>query len=141
MEVSKGMFLKKDGQVFKVLAVEGEKMLVIDCVKRGMPKWIPCSVLSDGYTVTDVTDVTNVTCVSSITGENDLSATDKVKARQRYSLIAGILPFIADDAMRNEVINRMCEQSGISRRTITQYLCEYLVYEDIGALMYSDVSM
>lgn len=35
-------------RILRILDAEGEKALVIDCVKMGMPKWISLSEIEDG---------------------------------------------------------------------------------------------
>ena len=37
---------------------------------------------------------------------------------ERYSLIAGILPFITDKKARNEMIGKISEQTNISKQTL-----------------------
>ena len=41
------MLLKNENQIFRVLKTKEDQFLVIDCVKRTMPKWIEQSVLSN----------------------------------------------------------------------------------------------
>ena len=35
------MLLKNENQIFRVLQTQGDKSLVIDCIKKTMPKWGP----------------------------------------------------------------------------------------------------
>lgn len=44
----KNKIFKKDDNVLRVLSVKGEAMLVIDCIKRTMPRWVD-SAATDGY--------------------------------------------------------------------------------------------
>ena len=38
-------------RILRILDAEGEKALVIDCVKMGMPKWISLSEIEDGVEI------------------------------------------------------------------------------------------
>ena len=38
-------------RILRILDAEGEKALVIDCVKMGMPKWISLSEIKDGVEI------------------------------------------------------------------------------------------
>ncbi len=53
---------------------------------------------------------------------------------ERYTKIAPILPFVADDRMRYRLICSVSEKSGVSKQTIRSYLCLYLSYMDVTAL-------
>lgn len=37
--MEKNQLIKLDGVIYRVLAVEGEGVLLIDCLKKAMPKW------------------------------------------------------------------------------------------------------
>ena len=41
------MLLKNDNQIIRVLKSHGNKALVIDCIKRTMPKWVEDDFLSN----------------------------------------------------------------------------------------------
>ncbi len=55
-------------------------------------------------------------------------------AHERYTLIAGVLPFVGDVKQRSSIIARIAEENQISRQTLRNYLCAYLVRQDIAAL-------
>ena len=40
------MLLKNENQIFRVLQTQGDKSLVIDCIKKTMPKWVDAAALS-----------------------------------------------------------------------------------------------
>ena len=40
-------------RILRILDAEGEKALVIDCVKMGMPKWISLSEIKDGVEISE----------------------------------------------------------------------------------------
>ena len=41
------MLLKNENQIIRVLKAQGDKALVIDCIKRTMPKWVDDVFLSN----------------------------------------------------------------------------------------------
>ena len=53
---------------------------------------------------------------------------------ERYTMIAPILSFVADDGMRSRLIGSVAEEYRVSKQTIRSYLCLYLSYMDVTAL-------
>lgn len=53
----------------------------------------------------------------------------------RHTLIAPVLPFIADEGMRLKVISSIATEHNISKQTIRIYLCLYLAYRNINCLL------
>ena len=123
--MKKNDLLKKDDKVIRVLELKEDRVLVIDCIKRTMPKWIEVSALSD-FTYLSEISITDIK-KKSIRSEDDLSYTERCIAHKNYTLIAGILPFIDDEKKRSEVIKKIAEKNKISPQTIRKYLCLYLV--------------
>ena len=41
------MLLKNENQIIRVLKAQGDKALVIDCIKRTMPHWVDSDFLSN----------------------------------------------------------------------------------------------
>ncbi len=46
--MEKNQLIKVYGTIYRVLAVEGQDILLIDCMKRTMPKWHEAG-WADGY--------------------------------------------------------------------------------------------
>ena len=91
--------------ILRVLDVKEDSILVIDCIKRTMPKWIPVNTILD-Y------DFCSESELSSVSGVNlaDVESLDMVSRKfiyEHYTLIAGILPFVSDEKLRTEVIDRV----------------------------------
>ena len=64
----------------------------------------------------------------------ELSPDQRRIAHERYTLIAGILPFIGDERQRCALIARISEEKGISKATLRRYLHQYLVYQRVYTL-------
>ena len=120
--------LKNDNQIIRVLQTRDDKALVIDCVKRTMPVWITLSDV-EGYVDCTEQELREKTKVDM---HRELNGNERKIARERFTIIAGILPFIGDEKKRKFMIHQMSEKR--SKQTIRRYLCAYLVYQDISVL-------
>ncbi|MCM0757745.1 Mu transposase C-terminal domain-containing protein [Sporomusa sphaeroides DSM 2875] len=125
--------LLKDGNnIIRVLEIRPDKILIIDCVKRTMPVWVASSVL-DAFSECTA-EVLNEAMNFTVTDIENLNPDQKRTMYDRYTLIAPILPFIADERMRSKVISSIATEHNISKQTVRNYLCLYLVYMNITVL-------
>ncbi|RXE59637.1 Mu transposase C-terminal domain-containing protein [Acetivibrio mesophilus] len=127
--MKKNDLLKNDESIIRVLAIEDDRLLFIDCIKLTMPKWgkiasivdyTPCEeqALSKGFKE----DI------------DDLNSDARKSAYQHYTMISGILPYVSDNTMRCRAIDKAAEEYHVSKKTIRKYLCRYLAYQNITAL-------
>lgn len=131
--LKKNMLLKrKNGEVklYRILAVQDEEILVIDCIKKTMPVWMGIEKLDD-FTEEEGSCRSGETDFDSL---EDYSPDVRKIIYQRYNIISAILPFVADESMRSEMVARMAEEHGISKQSVRKYLCEYLSSQDIRSL-------
>lgn len=129
-DLKKDMLIKKeDGDVklFRILAVQKEKVLAIDCIRKTMPVWISLENLQ-GF-VEEKEDTGR-----DIDALEEYSPDVRKIIYQRYNIISAILPFVDNEAMRRELIAGMAEEHKISKQTVRKYLCEYLATKDIRSL-------
>lgn len=125
--------LLKDGNnIIRVLEIQLDKILIIDCIKKTMPVWVESPALNSFSGCTD--EVLNQATNFAVTAIDALDADQRKAMYDRYTLIAPILPFIADERMRSKVIGSTAIEHHISKQTIRSYLCLYLVYMNITAL-------
>ena len=122
------MLLKNENQIFRVLQTQGDKSLVIDCIKKTMPKWIDAATLSD-YTECSETALHELTQYPS---SRELTQDEQRIAQEHFTMIAGVLPFIGNEQKRSQMIEFLSEHQ--SKQTIRKYLCLYLVYQELSAL-------
>ncbi len=120
--------LKKNSEIIRVLQEKGSNTLIIDCVKRTMPKWIATADIQT-FEVCSESELYEMTAMLQ---KKQLTESEKRIAQERFTLIAGILPFIGDISQRNHMIQVLSEHT--SKQTIRKYLCLYLVYQDITVL-------
>ena len=124
--------LRSGNSIIRVLEVQGDRVLVIDCIKRTMPVWVDATELESCSKCTSVElfEVTGVT-------PSDVDALDADQRKvmyERYTMIAPILSFVADDRMRSRLICSAAEEYGVSKATVRNHLCLYLSYMDVTAL-------
>lgn len=134
--LKKNMLLKKEKdsiQTFRVLAIEKEKVLVIDCIKKTMPVWVEIEKLDD-FVEEQEAQGDNHSEMANFDILEDYGPDVRKIIYQRYNIISAILPFVADEAMRSELITKMAEEHGISKQSVRKYLCEYLASQDIKSL-------
>lgn len=130
--MQKNELLKQEGKILRVLEVRGEKVLVIDCIRARMPRWIPVEDVRE-YEQCSEEELLQMT-ERSLLDEEKLDAKGKKIMRERYTLIAGILPFVSDERMRSVAIDKVAEQGKLGRQSIRHYLCQYLIYQDVSVL-------
>lgn len=119
-------------ELYRVLAVDTEKIFVIDCIRLVMPKWYDSEYFKDfrecGENV--LTELSGY----EIVDKELLDAKSKKTMYERYTVIAGILPFVQNKKRRNELISELAATKNICKQTIRNYLCLYLAYQDISVL-------
>lgn len=123
----------KNGSVLRVLEERGSKVLVIDCVRRTMPQWKVTACLNGWEQCSQETlyAVTNV----EVPEIDSLCPESRKKAYERYTMIAPILRLLPDEQKKCEMISTIATSEKISKQTVRKYLCLYLVFQDIVAML------
>lgn len=124
--------LRSGNTIIRVLEIQADRVLVIDCIKRTMPTWVNMVALEfcSECTCEELSKATGI-----IPSDVDALDADQRKVMyERYTMIAPILPFVADDRMRSRQIGSVAEEHGVSKQTVRSYLCLYLSYMDVTAL-------
>lgn len=124
--------LRNHDTIIRVLEIKPDRVLVIDCIKRTMPVWVEPSVL-DFYTDCTCEELNEVTGFTVV----DIDALDSDQRKtmyDRYTLIAPILPFVADEKMRSRIICSMDTEQEVSKQTIRNYLGLFLTHMNMAAL-------
>ena len=101
--------------LYRVLNVADDTMFVMDCLNPKMPFWIS-GVEADCKYVTEqeLYERTGKANVSL----DDLDAVRRRVALNRYTIIAGVLPFLTDVNLRGEIIKRLSNEHNLSAQTI-----------------------
>lgn len=116
--------------ILRILDTEENKVLAIDCVKRGMPKWISLSGLKDGV------EISEEDFEKEMQREipEEISASARKTMHERFTIISGILPYVGDKRKRSQRIADAAEKYKVSQNTVKNYLGLYLAYQDISVL-------
>lgn len=131
--MEKNRLIKAEGTIYRVLAVEENDILLIDCIRGTMPKWYGTEQIKD---YEDCTEEEMLGAVGiSLADEQELGSKARSAAHERFTVIAGILPFIGDVRIRTEAVKRVSKEKGICVQTVRNYLCRYLVCQSISALV------
>jgi len=130
--MQKNDLIQADGVILRVLSLNGDKLFAIDCLKRNMPKWYQLADLEkyESCSENELIEHGDV----EIFDIDALDSAARKTAHERYTIIAGILPFVSDEKMRNIIIANTAEENDICKQTVRNYLCLYLAYQDLSAL-------
>lgn len=124
--------IKSADSIYRILSIDGDTAIVLDCIKMTMPVLMPISSLTDCPTISE--DELHVSLGIHIREESDLSPAERKSMHERYTLIAPILPFVSDVQMRSMMITRVYEQSGVGKQTVRKYLCRFLALQRMEVL-------
>lgn len=119
-----------DDSIFRVLEIQNERILIIDCIKRTMPKWIEKQRGLNTCTEDDLISETNIYPLDI----EELCQADRKCAYRRYTMISGVVPFVGNEIERSIMIGHAAEQFNVSKQTIRNYLCLYLSYQTVSVL-------
>lgn len=131
--MEKKQLIKFNESIYRVLAIHEEEMLLVDCIKRNMPKWWHMEVIGtyDNCMEDEMLQATG-TVLEDI---ENLDAESRSIAYQRYTIVASILPFLENDCLRMDAVKRTSEDNNICKQTVRNYLCLYLAFQSVSALV------
>ena len=132
--MKKNDLLKKDDVIVRVLDMDCDKLLIINCINKTMPEWVDMSSL-ESFAVCTEQELTerNRVVLEDI---EELDAESKKQAYEHYTLIAGVLPFVLNTAKRSEAIDGVSKDKNVSKQTIRKYLIQYLIYQNLNYLSF-----
>lgn len=119
--------------IVRILALNKTSALIIDCIKKTMPTWVDLSALNEYVLCSE-----NYLLHSTSHKLEDAEQADKPRQatmHKRFTMIASVLPFIEDPVMRSDAIVRVSEEYSISPQTVRKYLCLFLTYQTVSALL------
>ena len=131
--MKKNNLLRKSDSFIRILDINESKALIIDCVKLTVPRWINISDLTE-YSTAAEDELSKITGIS-LQPVEALDAKSKGYAYSKYTMIAGVLPFISDNKERCYAVSKIAEQRNISKQTVKKSLCLYLAYQNISVLV------
>lgn len=129
--MQKNDLIRSDNMVLRILSIDGDRVLAIDCLKRNMPKWYRLSDLNcEALTEQELIELSDIETFDI----DSLDSTTRKIVHDRYTIIAGVLPFLTDEKMRSIVISRIADEYEICKQTVRNYLCLYLAFQNLSAL-------
>lgn len=131
--------LRSGDNIVRVLDFQDDRILMIDCIKRKMPVCVKTELL-ESYSECSNEEIFEITGIR-IVDVDALDADQRKVMHERYTMIAPVVSFIADDKMRSKLICSIFVEYKISKQTIRNYLCLYLSYMDITVLAPKKVRM
>lgn len=127
---NKNQLLQYNGKIIRVLSSDAS-VLIIDCLKRTMPRRVLAEELQDWQTCEDSALPEPETGIGDV---EELTPEQKKIMHERYTMIAPVLPFVHKELQRADMIAQMAELNSVTKQTIRKYLCLYLVYQRIEVL-------
>ena len=115
----KNDIVKTETDLFRVLAIDEDQVLAIDCEKKNMPQLFSFSFFAKGEILEEI----YFPCSSW----EELSPAEKKIAQKRYTMIAPAVAVVNDKPKRNVMINYASQQFKVSKQTLRSFLCSYLV--------------
>lgn len=131
--MKKNSLLENGESIIRILDFTEDKVFVIDCIKRYMPKWVNKADIVK-YTECAEQSLWETTNKSMVDIEL-MDADIRRFVHKHFTFIAGVLPYVGDTKRRSEAIEQAAKEMGISKQSIRYYLCLYLAYQDISALI------
>lgn len=128
--MKKNSLWTKEGCIYRVLEVQQEQVFIIDCLKKTMPKWAN-KVILKGFQPCSEDELLEKTS-TVICDIELLDMESKRFIHEHFSLVAGVLPFVSDEEKRCYTISQIAEERNVSKQTIRNYLCQYLIYQDMS---------
>ena len=124
--MKKNDLIKTENGIFRILAIGGDRVLAIDCIKKTMPKFYPATCFENGE---------KLACLDAdFLPIEDLSPNERKKAQERFTMIANAISVVDEPRQRNLMIEKSAKQFGMSKQSIRSFLCSYLAYQDMAVL-------
>lgn len=116
------------GSIFRTLFLTDEKVLLINCLEKKMPFWMNYELLDETEKVSEnqLLEQTN----TSFPPYEDILPDKRKVIQEKYGTISLILPYISNDLERNSSIDICAQRFKLSKATIRNRLCSYLIYQD-----------
>ncbi len=124
--------LRSGDNIIRILDIQDDRILMIDCIKQTMPVWMEAMLL-ESYSECSNEELYEITGLTKV-DMDDLDADQRKVMHECYTMIAPILPFLSDDKIRSKLICSIAEEHKVSKQTVRNYLCLYLSYLNVTIL-------
>lgn len=103
------MLIKNENRIIRILESQEDHVLIVNCTQKSMPMWISKAELGHF----SACEEDSLPCF--LPDFESLSPEHKRCTHERYTLIAGTLPFIGDEKLRCDAISRISSSRGVSK--------------------------
>ena len=124
----KNDLLKNEHNIIRILTIQNDEALVINCIKRNMPYWIKLDSLSS-YNNCDEQELFTLSN-KTLYDINELDSKSQSIIHFRYGIIEPIIFEIHNKSKRNILIKNISTENNISDQTVRKYLCDYLAFQN-----------
>lgn len=118
------------GHYYRVLSVKENAFLAIDCIKETMPVWLGNT---DDFSTLSSKDLIAVTG-KKLRPIGKLPSDSKRIMYHRYGLISPLVSSIDNKKLYTKLLADISLREHISKQTLRNFLCTYLVYQDLSVL-------
>ena len=127
MTITKNAVIQSDTDesLYRVLLLQNNQMLIVNCQSKERPTWIPMEKAS-AYRITEDPFVSPEL--------NDLTPVQRRKAIERFTMISAAVSVMGEKALRTKMIDQAANQYGVSKQTLRSYLWTFLVFQNPSAL-------
>ena len=107
---------RKDDSVLRVIHVQENKIMVIDCMKCTMPVWRNSTDMCSYAEYAEEKYYSDVNF--RVVDDSCICTKDKAIMHERYAMVTAIIPFVADEKMRSVAISKVAEQYEVSKQSV-----------------------
>ena len=128
--MQKNELIKFSDSIYRILEINGDEVLITDCIKRTMPKWMPTAAIQS-FQSCEENELLEITGME-ITDIDSLDSDSKRFVYEHYTMIAPLLPICGDLKQRRYMMKQISEKMHITTQTIRSYFTLYLAFQDIA---------
>ena len=127
------LLLSPDGKdLLRVLQLQNDRVLLIDCSGKSMPNWV-LAVRLETYTQADETAIYERWKLTPVSLD-DLTPKQRKTALERYTVISSVLAVLSSKQERDRMISIAADRYQISKQTVRAHLKKFLIFQDIVVL-------
>lgn len=128
----KNKLYKYKDTIVRVLKESDQSVFIIDCLNPKMPYTAHKMDFKDAILCDE--DLLIQETKEPVFDISEASEHNKKIAYDRYNMIAPLLSFMDDKNKRTSLINQICEERNISKQSLRNYFCKYLIFQNICVL-------
>lgn len=128
--MQKNDLIKYKESIYRIIDINEKEVLIINCIKRTMPKWINMNDIQN-YLPCNETELIKTTGVV-IPDIDSLDIRKKKFIYRHYTMIAPLLPFCGNLKQRNYLMKQVSERMAVTTQTIRSYFTLYLAFQNLA---------